>query len=104
MEIVTESVIERKVPVCYGLGMYPKTVKEAVNILVSEMSGRYKLILRNTKREDLIFSHLSWGQEIRNRFGLWAGNEALMKDAGVDHPDSASTRIMEAVWDELQKG
>ena len=83
--------------------MSSKTVKEAVTILLSEMSGRDKLVLRNTKKEDLILSHLSWGADIRNKFGLWSGNDALIKDAKVDHPDSVSTVIMEAVWEELQK-
>ena len=81
----------------------PKTVKEAAAILLSELTERDKLKLVNTKKYNLIFYHLSWGAEIRNRFGLWSGNEKLMKDANVDHPDSASTAIIEAVWEELQK-
>jgi hypothetical protein len=81
----------------------PKTVKDAVAILLSEMSGRDKLVLRNINKEDLIFAHLSWGVDIRDKFGLWSGNDALIKDGKVDHPDSVSTVIMEAVWEELQK-
>jgi hypothetical protein len=80
----------------------PKTVKEAVTLLLSEMSGRDKLVLRNIKKDSLILFHLTWGEEIRNRFGLWSGNDALIKDAKVDHPDSVSAVIMEAVWEELQ--
>jgi hypothetical protein len=81
--------------------MFPKTVKEAVALILSEMSGRDKLIVRNTKKEDLIKFHLGWGNEIRNRYGLWEGNDALMKDAKVIHPDSVSTVIMDAVWEAL---
>jgi hypothetical protein len=84
------------------LYMFPKTVKEAAALILSEMSGRDKLLIRNTKKEDLIKFHLSWGNEIRNRCGLWDGNDDLMKDARVDHPDSVSTVIMEAVWEELR--
>lgn len=80
----------------------PKTVNEAVTILLSEMSGREKLILLNIKREDLILSHLTWGEKIRNRFGLWSDNDGLIKDAKVSHPDSVSMKIMEAVWEALQ--
>ena len=82
--------------------MFPKTVKEAAALILSEMSGRDKLLIRNTKKEDLIKFHLSWGNEIRNRCGLWEGNKELMKDAGATHPDSLSMRIMETVWEELR--
>ena len=80
----------------------PKTVKEAAVILLYEMSGRDKLVLRNTSKEDLILAHLSWGAEIRNKFCLGSGNDELIKDAKVDHPDSVSAVIMEVVWEELQ--
>ena len=81
----------------------PKTVKEAVSLLLSQMSGRDKLVLRNIKKESLVLFHLTWGEEIRNKLGLWSGNDALIKDVKkVDHPDSVSTVIMEAVWEELQ--
>lgn len=81
----------------------PKTINEAVTILLSEMSGRDKLIFLNTKREDLILSHLTLGEEIRNKFGLWSGNDALIKDATTTHPDSISMEIIETIWEELQK-
>ncbi len=80
-----------------------KVVNEAVPVLLSEMSGRDKLILRNTKKEDLIMFHLTWGAEIRNKFDLWSGNGVLTKDVKVTHPDRVSTIIMEAVWEELQR-
>ncbi len=83
--------------------MFPKTVKEAVEIILSEMTGRDKLLVRNTKKEDLVKFHSGWGNEIRNRLGLWEGNDALMRDANEIHPDSVSTKIMEAVWEEMQK-
>jgi hypothetical protein len=56
-----------------------------------------------TKKEDLIKLYLGCGNEIRNRCGLWEGNEALMKDAGATHPDRVSVVIMEGMWEELQK-
>ncbi len=83
--------------------MMPKTVEEAVAIILSEMTGRDKLLVRNSKKADLIKFHLSWGSEIRNRIGVWQSNDALIKDAKVSHPDSVSTAIMEGVWEELQK-
>lgn len=83
--------------------MFSKTLKDAVSMVLSGMSGRDKLIVHNTKKEDLIKLHLGWGNEIRNLCGLWQGNNELMKDAGASHPDGASRKIMEAVWEELQK-
>ncbi len=83
--------------------MLPKTVKEAAEIILSEMNGRDRLIIRNTKREDLIKFHLTWGAAIREKIGIWSGNDSLIKDAKVTHPDSVSTVIMEAVWEELQR-
>ncbi len=83
--------------------MYPKTINEAVALILSELSGRDKLRLRNTKKEDLIKFHLSWGNDIRNLCGLWDENQDLMKDAGESHPDGVSMRIMEAVWEEVQR-
>lgn len=80
-----------------------KVVNEAVPELLAEMSGRDKLILRNTKKEDLILFHLTWGAEIRNKFGPWSGNDVPIKDVKVTHPDSISAIIMEAVWEELQR-
>lgn len=84
--------------------MPPLTINEAVSFILSEMSGRDKLIVRNTKKEDLIKLHLTWGNIIRNRLELWDKNNALCKDPQTDHPDAVTTVIMNAVWDELKKG
>jgi hypothetical protein len=84
------------------MDILPKTINESAAVIFSEMSGRDKLRLRNTKKDDLILFHMSWGQEIRNKFGLYASNGELAKDAKADHPDSVSTVIMNAVWEELQ--
>ena len=83
--------------------MHPKTLKEAVSIVLPAMSGREKLIVRNTPKQDLIKFNLSWGNEIRNHCGLWDGNDDLIRDVSEYHPDSASLKIMEAVWEEIQK-
>lgn len=84
--------------------MPPLTINETVSLVLSKMSGRDKLIVRNTKKEDLIKLHLTWGNKIRYQLGLWDKNNALFKDVQTDHPDSVTTIIMNAVWDELQKG
>ncbi len=42
---------------------------------------------------------------IRNAYGLWAGNKALLESCGSAniHPDECSMTIIEAVWDRLQE-
>ena len=81
---------------------WPKTVKEAVTRVLSEMSEKDKEAVRNTKKEDFNKFHHGWGTGIRNDMGLWQGNAELLKDAKANHPDDASMVIIEAVWTELQ--
>ncbi len=97
---------------------WPKNVEEAVDQLISFMSEENKKTLRNTPEQDLIVFHHDFGTAIRNDFGLWSGNEELLKSCGsrmfpesaydeylammVD-PDSASMEIIEAIWRKLQQ-
>ncbi len=41
--------------------------------------------------------------DISNRCRLCDGNEDLMRDAGVEHPDGVSMRIIETVWGKILK-
>ena len=41
-----------------GLFMFPKYIEEADAIIPSEMSGRDKLIVCNTKKENLVRNYL----------------------------------------------
>lgn len=92
---------------------WPQTVDEAVERILRGMSAEDKERLRSTPKDDLILFHFGWGTGIRNEFGLWGGNEALMascaeaKGYGADpeflHPDDASGVIIEAVWQRLQE-
>lgn len=82
----------------------PKTLQEAVDQLISSMSekGREKLI--NMPEEDLITLHVGLGDWVRNAFGLWTGNEELLKACGSEsvNPDSASMIIIRAAWKRLR--
>jgi len=55
------------------------------------------------RKEELISLHFTLGLDIRNRDGLWSGNESLVLSAcGTPcHPDDASMRIIEALWRQL---
>ena len=82
---------------------WPKTLNEAVEILISELSSTDKETIKAMKKEDLIRFHFGWGTRIRNEFGLWAGNTALLKSCNASHPDDASGVIIESVWKRLQE-
>lgn len=84
---------------------WPKTVEGAVLNILSTMSDKDKSMVKNTQKDDLTKFHSGWGVRIRNRFGLWTGNQELIISAcgGPCHPDDASMVIIRAVWDELQR-
>jgi len=83
---------------------WPTTVKATVVDLISALPEEDKDAIRNTKKDDLIQYHHGWGTGIRNHYGLWRGNQELIKDACGKpcHPDDASMVIIEAVWQALQ--
>ncbi|MBK1879623.1 lipocalin family protein [Pelagicoccus mobilis] len=82
----------------------PSTLKEATDLLISEMSEDDKTFVATRAQDDLIMFHMGWGMGIRNRFGLWAGNKKLLSSCGSRwmHPDSASGVIINSVWKELR--
>ena len=90
---------------------WPQTVGKAVDLLVGALSEQDKQRIRAMPKDDLIQFHFGWGMSIRNAFGLWGGNAALMRscagwrygpDATFMHPDDASCVIIEAVWKRLR--
>lgn len=80
------------------------TLDEAVARILDQMKDEDKAVVRATPRDELIRFHHGWGTGIRNTFGLWGGNHALLAACGGGHPDDASMVIIEAVWDRLQAG
>ena len=83
---------------------WPKTVDDAVDMLIVHMSEEEKEQVRNTSEEGLIALHPDLGMCIRNSFGLWEGNEELLETCGSPamHPDSASAVIIEATRERLR--
>jgi hypothetical protein len=84
---------------------WPTTVQQTVQDILAHMSPDEQGEIRNIKREDLIRYHFNWGTGVRNRYGLWRGNAELIISACGQpcHPEDASMKIMEAVWDALHK-
>jgi hypothetical protein len=81
----------------------PKTVDEAVTLLKSQLTPADREYILRTPREHVQAQlHMSLGLRIRNGFGLWGGNQQLMKSCGVTHPDSCSGIIIDKLWDAVR--
>lgn len=95
-------------------GPGPTTLDDAVTLLLSTLSEEEKESLRATPREELILYHFSLGLYIRNQFGLWQGNDELLRscypevadpylrEIVMHDPDGASSRIIEALWERVR--
>lgn len=57
-------------------------------------------------KSELIRLHFGYGTGIRNKW-LWGGQDpqliAYFKSQGITHPDTMSRKIIEALWDDLNK-
>ncbi len=86
---------------------WPKTIAGAVNVLLTKLSEGDLQTIRGLERpQDMTRFHFSLGLWIRNNFGLWQGNEALLTECCGDwfkEPDHASGVIMEALWKRLHE-
>jgi len=88
---------------------FPKTIDEAVERLLSDLSLNTEIYLSMMDEDGLMHVHLSLGHYIRTSFGLWTGNEALMEScrrvSGNPnlHVDDASMVIVKVLWERLKK-
>jgi hypothetical protein len=88
---------------------YPKSVAEAVEVLHANMTLNEECMLVSMDEVDLTDLHLSLGHDIRDDFGLWVGNEALMESCRIMagrqdlHVDDASMVIIKALWEKVKK-
>ena len=87
----------------------PKSVKEAVKRLISEMALKDKVLIANMTYDELADLNLNFGAYIRNAFRLWSGNDELMESCRFVsknkklNPDGASFAIIDALWESLRK-
>ena len=89
---------------------YPQSVQEAVDRLHASISLNDEIRLAASLTEkDLTDFHFSLGHYIRNEFGLWSGNDALLESCRIIagkqylHVDDASSIIIKALWVRLKK-
>lgn len=98
--VAAEPEIQREYP---SRENWPATVQEAVDDLLPRLYLSEKLMVMTTSEEDITSLHLGFGTMIRNRYGLWRGNEKLVLAAcgWSCHPEDASMPIIRAVWQAL---
>jgi len=85
---------------------WPVTCYDAIEVLMQELPQSEKDNLAAMAEADLILLHHGFGTTIRNEFGLWNGNYALIKDCGgskAAHPDRVSMTIIKQLWEKLNK-
>lgn len=89
---------------CFAEELRPKTVGDAVSVLMSRLSDADKYQIARTAESQMWIFHRGLGQGVRNSFGLWGDNEALLQDCGEEnaHPDNCSGAIVEALWKKLR--
>ena len=86
----------------------PQTVEKAVDRLLPDMSLNNEIRLATMKEDDLSDLHFSLGNYIRNSFGLWTGNEALLESCRMVsgnlnlHVDDASMVIITELWKKIK--
>jgi hypothetical protein len=66
------------------------------------MTTQEKQAFKNVSEEDIIMCHFGWAVNMRNEFGMWEGNEDLIRSCQAHNPDDASMPIVKAVWEMLK--
>jgi hypothetical protein len=96
-------------PVIHPLGKVPRTVDEAVDLLIEEIPLRDRAHIAAMKEHELLAIEFYLGLHIRNDFGLWSDNQALLEScrnlSGERdlHPDDAAVVIVKALWKRLKE-
>jgi hypothetical protein len=86
-----------------------KTVNQAVDILMSKMALKDKVIIANMTYGELVNLNSSLGGYIKNIFSLWSGNDELMESCRFVtknkklNEDGACFAIIETLWKRLRK-
>src|SRR5262245_30040599 len=82
---------------------WPQTVDEAVQMLLARLTEAQRQNIRDRDWDGLYPMHHGLGADIRNTFGLWRGNQALLDSCGAFEADDASMEIIRALWRKLRQ-
>jgi CheY-like chemotaxis protein len=86
---------------------YPTSVEEAVTRLKSALPLKDRTLMANMQADELDRLRSGLGEFIKQNFGLYAGNEALLEscaDRGTllrPIPEEACAVILRALWEDL---
>ena len=85
---------------------HPKSIQEAVDLLLTELPEEDQQAIRIMAEVQLFSLHFSLGNYIRNGFDLWGSNLELLRaccpDGSLQNADNASMVILTALWWRLQ--
>lgn len=90
------------------LNRRPKTVDEAVDLLIKELSFGDRTIVANMQEEDLANLDFVFGMRIKAEFGIGRGNKDLLescrKESGqpTADPELATAIIIKCLWKAIQ--
>jgi len=91
------------------MGDPPRSVDEAVERLISELSLKDRVAIAKMDEWGLSALHVTLGPHIRERYGFWTGNEALMEScrilSGKERFDIATgpALIIDVMWARLRR-
>jgi len=108
-EVLNNAVLLLKIRRMRHPSARPQTLDDAVNRLLAELPFRERTKIGNMAKEDLLTLYPTFMTRIRDDFGLWDDNTALLascrtvtKDPHL-HQDEAGTLIVRKLWEKLQK-
>ena len=84
------------------LNSWPQDKLVAAALLIAAMTPESKAAMVSIERDDLFPDHTGMADFIRQHFGLWEGNTALIESCGCDDPDDAAMAIIEMTWKGLR--
>lgn len=88
---------------------WPVTVDHAVQLLIERLALKDRAYIANMFKSELDSLDDTLGRYIRDHFGLWGDNEALVADCrNIDkatgrNPEAAVAVLIRSLWTELQK-
>jgi hypothetical protein len=87
----------------------PKTVQEAVDRIIDELSLKDKTTIASMAEDELITLQFTLGSNIGKEFGVWSGNRQLLESCEAIsgdvylHPDFAPSVIIKELWESLRE-